>query len=137
MLTRMRSLAVAPATKYTQSTSRAIGSSVRRTRTIDGSTKLLGSTERWSDSLLIDHPRRFGVAAAICRQKVGIGKYWGNNIRKVFVGLEVPECIEEFDVAGHVGAHASCRDQSCNWFAGVDRELCRFEVPRQLLRSGL
>src|SRR5215472_11383425 len=106
MLTRMRSLAVAPATKYAQSASRAMGSSVRRTRTIDGSTGLLGSTERWSDSLLIDHPRGFGVAAVMCRQKVGISKYGGNDVRKIFIGFEVPECIEEFDVAGDVGAHA-------------------------------
>src|SRR6516162_4186121 len=107
MLTRMRSLAVAPATKYTQSTSRATGSTVRRTRTIDGSTGLLGSTERWSDSLLIDPPRGFGVATAMCRQEVGIGEYWGNDIRKIFIDLEVPEGIEDFDVADHVGAHPS------------------------------
>src|SRR6516162_11702056 len=135
MLTRMRSLAVAPATKYTQSTSRAIGSSVRRTRTIDGSTGLLGSTERWSDSLLIDHPRGFGVAAIMCCQKVGINEHWGNNIREILIGFEVQECIEELDVAGHVGAHPSCRAQSRNWFSSVDCELCRFEIPRQLFRG--
>src|SRR5581483_8008786 len=132
----MRSLAVAPATKYTQWASRAIGSRLRRTRTIDGSTGLLGSTERWSDSLLIDHPRGFGVAAIMCRQKVGISKYWGNDVREIFIGSEAPECIENFDVAGHVGAHPSRRDQSRNRFAGVDCELCRFEIPRQLLRGG-
>src|SRR5215831_13512239 len=102
MLTRTRSLAVAPAIKYAQSAWRAIGSSVRRTRTIDGSTGLLGSTERWSDSLLIDHPRGFCVAAVMCRQEVGISKYWGDDIRKIFIGLKVPECIEKLDVAGHV-----------------------------------
>src|SRR5215475_7573673 len=110
MLTRMRSLAVAPATKYAQPASRAIGSSVRRTRTIDGSTGLLGSTERWSDSLLIDHPRGFGVAAVMCRQKVGIGQYWGNDVREFVIGLEIPECIEDLEVAGRVGAHPSCGD---------------------------
>src|SRR5579871_1303173 len=130
MLTRMRSLAVAPATKYAQSTARAIGSSVRRTRTIDGSTGLLGSTERWSDSLLIDHPRGFGVAAVMCRQKVGIGQYWGNDVREILIGLEVPECIEDLSVARYVGAHSSRRDQSRNWFVGIDRELCRFEITR-------
>src|SRR5215471_7973364 len=105
MLTRMRSLAVAPATKYAQPASRAIGSSVHRTRTIDGSTGLLGSTERWSDSLLIDHPGGFGVAAVMCRQKVGVSQYGGNNIREILIGLEVPECIEDFDITGRVGAH--------------------------------
>src|SRR5579871_658057 len=136
MLTRMRSLAVAPATKYAQSTARAIGSSVRRTRTIDGSTGLLGSTERWSDSLLIDHPRGFGVPAVMCRQKVGIGEYWRNDIREILIGLNVPECIEEFDIAIPVGAHPSRRDQSRNWFASVDGELCRFEIPREFLCRG-
>ena len=92
--------------------------------------------ERGSDSLLIDHPRGFGVAAIVCRQKIGIGEYGGNNIREIVIGLEVPECIEKFDVAVHVGAHPSRRDQSRNRFAGIDGEVCRFEIPRQLLRGG-
>src|SRR5579864_5239274 len=112
MLTRMRSLAVAPATKYAQSVSRAIGSSVRRTRTTDGSIGLFGDMERWSDSLLIDHPRGFSVAAVMCRQKVGISKYWGHDVREILIGLEVPEGIQDFDLAVYVSAHPSCRDQS-------------------------
>src|SRR5690348_15414040 len=103
---------------------------------MDGSTGLLGCTERWSESLLIDHPRGFSVAAVMCRQEVGVSQYWGNNIREILIGLQVPKCIEDLDAAGRIGAHPSRRDQSRDWFAGVDRELCRFEIPRQLLRGG-
>jgi hypothetical protein len=80
--------------------------------------------------LFIDHPRGFGVAAVMCRQKVGIGQYWGNDVWEIFIGLEVPKCIEKFEVAVYVGAHPSGRDQSRNGLASVEGELCRFEIPR-------
>ena len=86
--------------------------------------------------MLIDHPRRFAVAAIVCRQKIGIGQYRENDFREIVIRLEVPECIEKFDVAVHVGPHPSRRDQSRNRFAGTDGELCRFEIPPQFLRGG-
>src|SRR5690349_12156083 len=97
---------------------------------IDGSTALLGSTERWSDSLLIDHPRGFRVAAVMCCQKVGKSQHWGNDIREIFDGLEIPECIKDCDIPGNFGAHTSGRNQSSDWLASVNCELCRFEIPR-------
>src|SRR5579863_1822995 len=89
--------------------------------------------ECWGDSLLINHPRGLRVAAVMCRQKVSVSKHRGNDIWKIFVGIKVPERIQNFDVTGWVSAHPPCRDQLSNGFAGIDRKLNRFEISRQLL----
>src|SRR5579863_7968148 len=129
----MRSLAVAPATKYGHSAARATGSRERSTRRTTGSTGLVGGVECRGDSLFINYPRGLCVAPVMCRQKVGISKQWRNDIWEIFVGIKVPERIKNLDVTGRVGTHPSCRDQLGNGLAGIDCELCRFEVPRQLL----
>ena len=87
--------------------------------------------------MFIDHSRGLNVAAVMCSQKVGIGKDWGNDVWKLLVTVKIPERIQNFDVAGRVGAHPPCRDQLGNGFTGIDRELSRFEIPRQLLCGGL
>src|ERR1035441_8129023 len=95
----MRSRAVAPATKYSQSAERAVGSSNRSTRTMDGSTALRRGVQCWRDSLFIDHPCRVHVAAVMCRQKVGISENRWNHIRYILVCAKIPELLQDFDVA--------------------------------------
>jgi len=70
--------------------------------------------------LFIDHSRGLNVAAVMCSQKVGIGKDWGNDVWKLLVTVKIPERIQNFDVAGRVGAHPPSRDQLGNGFTGID-----------------
>jgi len=86
--------------------------------------------EGWNDSLLIDHPRGFGVAPVVCSQKVGINKYRGNNIREILIAPGSSRIYRELDVAGHIGAHPSGRNQFRDWLASVDGEVRRFGISR-------
>src|SRR5579863_3546523 len=132
--TRIRSRAVAPARKYSHLDDRAIGSSTRNTRTTDRSTALFSGVEGWLDSLLIDHPGGFCIAAIICCQKVGIGQDRRNNIGCVIlvrVGhRKIPELLQYLNVACPLGPHPARRDQLCDGLTCIDSEMRGFEIAR-------
>src|SRR3984957_5187035 len=99
----MRSRAVAPARKYSHLDDRAIESIAPNTRTTARSMALFSGVEGWLDSLLIDHPGGFCIAAIICCQKVGIGQDRRNDIGSVIlvrVGRrKFPELLQYLHVA--------------------------------------
>src|ERR1700679_4220726 len=131
----MRSLAVAPATKYSQPATLAIGSSTRRTRMTDGSTGLLGGMECGGNSLLIDHPRCFSIPTVVCGQEIRVGKQRRNDIWESCFCVEIPERVQNLDVARGIGAHPPGGNQLDDGFAGIDREFCGLEISRQLFRG--
>src|SRR6185312_780678 len=128
----MRSRAVAPARKYWHLDDRAIGSSTRNTRTKDRSTALFSGVEGWLDSLLIDHPGGFCIAAIICCQKVGIGHDRWNDIGCVIlvrvVRRKSPELLQYLNVALGLGPHPACRDQLCDGIICIDSEMRGFQI---------
>src|ERR1022692_495184 len=130
----MRSRAVAPARKYSQLDDRAIGSSPRNTRTTNRSTALFSGVEGWRDSLLIDHPSGFCIAAVICCQKVGIGQDRRNDIGRVILvrmgRRKIPELLQYLNVAARLGPHPARRDQLCDWLTCIDSEMRGFEIVR-------
>src|SRR5271156_6248821 len=107
----MRSRAVAPATKYTQSSACVIGSRHSSTRTTDGSTGLFAGTECRRDSLFINHPGSLGVAAIMSCEKIGVGEDRGHYIGKGLVRIEIPELSQDFDVAVLGRPHPAGCDQ--------------------------
>ena len=84
----------------------------------------------------MDYAGGFRVPAVIRRQQIGVCKDLRDNVRQAPIPLQIPERIENFDVARCICSHPGCRGQLRNRFAHVNCELGRLEIVREFLRRG-